>query len=74
MRTILIEQPGKIRISETAMPKPKEGEALLKIRYCGICGSDVASISAISPLPPILESRGMNSVRRLFRFLRIRWD
>lgn len=49
MKTILIEQPGKIRISETAMPKPKEGEALLKIRYCGICGADVASYTGNQP-------------------------
>lgn len=49
MKTILIEQPGKIRISETAMPKPKEGEALLKIRYCGICGADVASYTDNQP-------------------------
>ncbi|HIZ56208.1 MAG TPA: zinc-binding alcohol dehydrogenase family protein [Firmicutes bacterium] len=31
------------------MPVVKEGEALLKIRYCGICGADVASYTGNQP-------------------------
>ena len=49
MKTILIEEPGKIGIRDTQMPQLKEGEALLKIRYCGICGADVASYTGNQP-------------------------
>ena len=40
MKTIVIPEPGKVVIKETAMPQAKEGEALLKVLYGGICGSD----------------------------------
>lgn len=49
MKTIYIEEPGKIEVRESAMPEVKEGEALLKIRYCGICGADVASYTGNQP-------------------------
>lgn len=31
----------KIKIEEVDIPKPKEDEVLLKVKACGICGSDV---------------------------------
>lgn len=43
MKTILINEPGKIEVIETEMPAVKEGEALLKILYGGICGSDLGT-------------------------------
>jgi (R,R)-butanediol dehydrogenase/meso-butanediol dehydrogenase/diacetyl reductase len=33
----------KIDITEVPVPKPDPNEALIKVKYCGICGSDVAS-------------------------------
>ena len=49
MKTVLINQPGEIKVTDTEMPVVKEGEALLKIRYCGICGADVASYTGNQP-------------------------
>ena len=49
MKTVLINQPGEIQVADTPMPEVKEGEALLKIRYCGICGADVASYTGNQP-------------------------
>ena len=43
MKTIVIPEPGKVVIKETAMPQAKEGEALLKVLYGGICGSDLGT-------------------------------
>lgn len=43
MKTILIPEPGKVEIVETEKPVVKEGEALLKILYGGICGSDLGT-------------------------------
>lgn len=43
MKAIFIREPGKIEICETPMPVRKEGEALLKLLYGGICGSDLGS-------------------------------
>ena len=41
MKTILLPEPGKVQIAEVEKPIPKEGEALLKLLYGGICGSDM---------------------------------
>lgn len=49
MRIVNIEEPGKIALKETEKPIPKKGEALLKVKYCGICGSDVATYTGNQP-------------------------
>lgn len=49
MKTIFIDKPFEIDVRETDKPVPKEGEALLKVLYCGICGADVASFTGNQP-------------------------
>lgn len=49
MKVVYIKEPGKIEIVERDVPTPKKGEALLKIKYCGICGSDVATYTGNQP-------------------------
>lgn len=43
MKTIIINKSGEVEIIEQAMPVRKQGEALLKILYGGICGSDLGT-------------------------------
>lgn len=43
MKAIYIEKPGQVAIKEIEMPVRKPGEALLKVLYGGICGSDLGS-------------------------------
>ncbi|MBQ9913670.1 MAG: zinc-binding alcohol dehydrogenase family protein [Clostridia bacterium] len=49
MKAIVIPEPGKIEIREVPMPEVKQGEALLKIKYVGICGADLASYTGNQP-------------------------
>ncbi len=42
MKVVRVDRPGEIQILERPIPRPNKGEALLKVKYCGICGSDVA--------------------------------
>ncbi|MHC1750307.1 MAG: zinc-binding alcohol dehydrogenase family protein [Cellulosilyticaceae bacterium] len=49
MKIVYVDEPFKMGIQERTMPIPKEGEALLRIKYCGICGSDVATYSGNQP-------------------------
>ena len=49
MKAIVIPAPHRIEIREIPMPVVKEGEALLKIKYVGICGADVASFTGNQP-------------------------
>jgi len=41
MKALLYEGPRQIRAADLPMVSPKTGEVLLKIKACGICGSDV---------------------------------
>lgn len=49
MKAIQISTPGEIAVIEKEMPKAQQGEALLKVLYCGICGADVASYTGNQP-------------------------
>lgn len=49
MKTVLIEKPFEMKVTDTEMPVPGEGEALLRVLYCGICGADVASYTGNQP-------------------------
>ena len=49
MKAIVISNPNEIEIREVPMPEVKEGEALLKVKYVGICGADVASYTGNQP-------------------------
>lgn len=41
MRSIVIPRPGTVEIREIPMAKRRQGEALLKVLYGGVCGSDL---------------------------------
>lgn len=43
MKAIYITEPGHVEIREVEKPVRKPGEALLKLLYGGICGSDLGS-------------------------------
>lgn len=49
MKAIEITKPEEIKLVDKQMPVAKEGEALLKVLYCGICGADVASYTGNQP-------------------------
>jgi len=41
MQVAILEEPFKIRLARAKIPEPKDDELLVKIKYVGICGSDV---------------------------------
>lgn len=49
MKAIQITTPGVINLIDKEIPVASEGEALLKVKYCGICGADVASYTGNQP-------------------------
>jgi 2-desacetyl-2-hydroxyethyl bacteriochlorophyllide A dehydrogenase len=50
MKAIICEQPGQFRIKELDLPTVKPGEALVRIRRVGICGSDLGAFKGHHPL------------------------
>lgn len=43
MKALVINKPGSAMLTEIEKPIPQKGEALLKLLYGGICGSDLGS-------------------------------
>lgn len=49
MKVVYVQEPGKISLVEQNIPAPKSGEALLKVKYAGICGADIATYTGNQP-------------------------
>jgi 2-desacetyl-2-hydroxyethyl bacteriochlorophyllide A dehydrogenase len=41
MRALLCVKPGELAVVERPRPSPKQGEALIRIRRAGVCGTDL---------------------------------
>lgn len=50
MKAVYMEKSWNIEISDVQMPKPKEGEALLRVKSAGICGSDIGAFRGTNGL------------------------
>lgn len=50
MKAIKFEEPWKVECISTAMPEPKEGQALIRVKSAGICGSDIGAFRGTNPL------------------------
>src|SRR3989442_10419607 len=50
MKAIVLEQPGVLRLADTGPPdQPAGGEALVRIRRVGICGTDIHAFKGDQP-------------------------
>jgi 2-desacetyl-2-hydroxyethyl bacteriochlorophyllide A dehydrogenase len=49
MKAVQVVRPGAIAVEELPLPSPGPGEALLRVRYAGICGSDMQTFAGTQP-------------------------
>lgn len=49
MKYIVCEKPHDFKLKDKLMPEPREGEALLKIRRIGVCGTDIHAYGGSQP-------------------------
>lgn len=72
MKTIVCEHPNKLTMTDTEAPARKPGEALVRIRRIGICGTDMHAYNGNQPffeyprilgheLSGVVEEAGDNS-------------
>ncbi len=45
MKATVIDGPGEIKLIDKPIPQPGPGEVLVKVAYCGICGTDLHAFS-----------------------------
>ncbi|MBU6282926.1 alcohol dehydrogenase catalytic domain-containing protein [bacterium] len=53
MRAARGREPGRIDVEEVPIPEPGEGEVLLRVNRCGICGSDLHWWHGGIPVPGV---------------------
>ncbi|MCG3197537.1 MAG: Galactitol 1-phosphate 5-dehydrogenase [bacterium] len=44
MRALVLHKVGDLRLEELPMPNPGAGEVLVRVGFCGVCGSDIPRI------------------------------
>ncbi len=44
MKSVFSKEHGKISVEEMPVPEPMQGELLVRLRACGICGSDLEKV------------------------------
>lgn len=56
MLALLYEDWEKVSVADLPAPTPDEGEVLLRVEACGICGSEIESVRSRSPRrkPPLV--------------------
>ena len=50
MKSLIIEEPGKLNIIDAGKPVLETGEVMVKIKYVGFCGSDLSTYLGKNPL------------------------
>ena len=53
MKSILINEPGTVSVTEKERPEIKAGEVLVKLKYVGFCGSDLSTYLGKNPMVQI---------------------
>jgi L-iditol 2-dehydrogenase len=44
MKAANLYAPGDIRLEDVPLPRPAKGEVLIKVKACGVCGSDIPRV------------------------------
>src|SRR5690349_12825215 len=52
MQAALVTGKGRVELLEVAEPRPGEGQAAVRITYCGVCGTDVHAFQSGAPYNP----------------------
>ncbi len=51
MQVAACGEDGSLRITDRDVPKPVRGELLLRLRWCGLCGTDLFKLTNMLPVP-----------------------
>lgn len=56
MKALVLKEYGRLAVEEVARPAPGPGEVLVRVRACGICGSDVHGMDGSTGrrIPPLI--------------------
>lgn len=67
MRAVVIHAPHDVHVEERSIPEPASGEALLRVRAVGLCGSDLHAFEGTQPFFRYPEVPGHEVVADVIR-------
>jgi threonine dehydrogenase-like Zn-dependent dehydrogenase len=62
MKAAVLEGPGELAIRDVPEPVPEEGEALLQVEACGLCGSDLTLLKGGYPQGAVIGHEGAGRI------------
>ena len=51
MKAVAFAGPGKMEVRDIAEPQPGDGEVVVDVAFCGVCGSDLHEYASEAPSP-----------------------
>src|SRR4051812_14665351 len=64
MKALLLSEYSRLEMAEVPMPRPASDEVLVRVKACGICGSDVHGYDGSSGrrIPPLVMGHEASGV------------
>lgn len=67
MKAVVFKEKGRIAVEETPTPRPKAGDAVIRITATTICGTDVHIVRGEYPVCARRHPGGLRAVQRAAR-------
>ncbi len=65
MKALVLMEKGKLSLEEVPEPKLEEGEIMVRMRACGVCGTDIEKVKGEAITPPVLGHEAVGEVYRV---------
>ncbi|HEV2389402.1 MAG TPA: alcohol dehydrogenase catalytic domain-containing protein [Nitrososphaerales archaeon] len=65
MKAALVGQMGGVALEDVPEPTPAEGEILVKLRCCGVCGTDLEKVQGVGITTKILGHEAVGEVEEV---------
>src|SRR5271169_6155832 len=67
MKAALVGPMGGVKIEDVPEPSPAEGEVLVKLKCCGVCGTDLEKVQGVGITTKILGHEAVGEVEEVGR-------
>jgi L-iditol 2-dehydrogenase len=65
MQALFVSSPAGVRLRAVKKPIPKSGEILIKMRCCGVCGTDLEKMNGKAVTSPVLGHEAVGEIAEL---------
>jgi L-iditol 2-dehydrogenase len=65
LKAALVTSSGRLELADRDLPKIGKGEILVKMRSCGVCGTDVEKLQGVRVTPPVLGHEAVGEIEEV---------